>query len=102
MHYLKIGAKAPPSTSDRRERVGRGYSAVIACPDARYIRLAGPTVRYLHVPTTSMERFELNGHEVVDGDVRATGNGAHVYVPRRWLGADVKIVRVSEPNHDDE
>ncbi|WP_227357605.1 DUF2080 family transposase-associated protein [Haladaptatus salinisoli] len=47
-----------------------------------------------------MERFEINGHEVVDGDVRATGNGAHVYVPRRWLGADVKIVPVSEPDSD--
>ncbi len=49
-----------------------------------------------------MERFEINGHEVVDGDVRPTGNGAHVYVPRRWLGADVKIVRVSEPDSGSE
>jgi len=24
--YLDTGAKAPPSRSDRRERVGRGYS----------------------------------------------------------------------------
>ena len=27
--YLIAGAKAPSSTSGRRERVGRGYSAVI-------------------------------------------------------------------------
>lgn len=50
----------------------------------------------------SMGRFEINGHEVVDSDVRPTGNGAHVYVPGRWLSSDVKVVRVSEPDHDDE
>ncbi|WP_411716165.1 DUF2080 family transposase-associated protein [Natronomonas sp.] len=29
-------------------------------------------------------------------DVKATGNGAHVYVPKRWRGADVKVVRTSD------
>ena len=33
-----------------------------------------------------MGQFEIAGHEVVDRDVKATGNGAHVYVPKRWLG----------------
>jgi putative transposon-encoded protein len=47
-----------------------------------------------------MEQFTINGHEVVDGDVKATGNGAHVYVPKRWRGVDVKVVRTSDP--DDE
>jgi len=47
-----------------------------------------------------MEQFTINGHEVVDGDVKATGNGAHVYVPKRWRGADVKIVRTSEPTDE--
>ncbi|MFD1562506.1 DUF2080 family transposase-associated protein [Haloterrigena sp. H1] len=47
-----------------------------------------------------MGQFTINGHEVVDGDVKATGNGAHVYVPKRWRGADVKVVRTSDP--DDE
>jgi putative transposon-encoded protein len=48
-----------------------------------------------------MDRFDIEGHEVVDADVRATGNGAHVYVPRRWLGAEVKVVRVSKPDSDE-
>ena len=43
-----------------------------------------------------MGQFIINGHEAVDGNVKATGNGAHVYVPKRWRGADVKVVRTSD------
>jgi putative transposon-encoded protein len=53
-----------------------------------------------NVSTSYMDQFTINGHEVVDGDVKATGNGAHVYVPKRWRGADVKVVRTSEPTDE--
>jgi len=33
-----------------------------------------------------MSQFETAGHEVVDRDVKTTGNGAYVSVPKRWLG----------------
>ncbi|WP_207589827.1 DUF2080 family transposase-associated protein [Halomontanus rarus] len=45
-------------------------------------------------------RFEINGHEVIEGEVKPTGNGAHVLVPKAWCGADVKIVRTSHPNEE--
>lgn len=45
--------------------------------------------------------FEINGHEVVEGTVKPTGNGAHVLVPKDWRGADVKIVRTSNPDTDE-
>jgi putative transposon-encoded protein len=45
-----------------------------------------------------MDRHEIEGHEVIESEVKATGNGAHVLVPKRWRGADVKIVRTSEPD----
>ncbi|PSQ07340.1 hypothetical protein BRC95_04610 [Halobacteriales archaeon QS_5_68_33] len=48
-----------------------------------------------------MGQFEIAGHEVVDRDVKPTGNGAHVYVPKRWLGEDVKVVRVSDRGSDE-
>jgi len=35
-----------------------------------------------------MSQFETAGHEVVDRDVKTTGNGAYVSVPKRWLGED--------------
>ena len=44
-----------------------------------------------------MDRHKIEGHEVIEGEVKATGNGAHVLVPKGWRGADVKIVRTSEP-----
>jgi putative transposon-encoded protein len=47
-----------------------------------------------------MDRFDIEGHEVHDGEVKPTGNGAYVLVPKRWLGATVKVVRTSEPNTD--
>lgn len=49
-----------------------------------------------------MDRHEIAGHEVVEGTVKPTGNGAHVLVPRRWLDAEVKVVRTSEPTREDE
>jgi hypothetical protein len=43
-----------------------------------------------------MDRHEIEGHEVIEGEVKATGNGAHVLVPKAWRGTDVKIVRTTE------
>jgi putative transposon-encoded protein len=45
-----------------------------------------------------MDKHEIEGHEVIEGEVKATGNGAHVFAPKDWRGADVKIVRTSEPD----
>lgn len=44
------------------------------------------------------DRFEIHGHEVVEGNVTPVGNGAHVLVPKDWLGAEVKVVRITEPD----
>lgn len=45
-----------------------------------------------------MDRHEIEGSEVIEDDVKATGNGTHVLVPKRWRGAKVKVVRTSEPD----
>jgi|APHM01.1.fsa_nt_gi hypothetical protein len=42
------------------------------------------------------DRHEIEGHELIEGKVKATGNGAHVLVPKAWRGTDVKIVRTTE------
>ena len=49
-----------------------------------------------------MDRYEVEGHEVHKSEVKPTGNGAHVLVPKRWRGATVKVVRVTDPNDEDE
>ena len=44
------------------------------------------------------DRFEIDGEEVLGGEVKPFGNSAHVTVPKRWRGVDRKIVRSSEPD----
>ena len=81
----------------------RLVNAVIVSQTLRNDQPTGQPKRLIchdNVSTSCMGRFTINGYEVVDGDVKATGNGAHVYVPKRWRGADVKVVRTSEPNNE--
>jgi len=37
-----------------------------------------------------------NAVEVVEREVKAVGNGAAVFVPKKWLGSKVKVVRVAD------
>ena len=46
--------------------------------------------------------FLIRGEETIEKEVKPQGNGAHVIVPKRWIGAQVKITRTSEPEHNDE
>jgi len=46
--------------------------------------------------------FLIRGEETVEKEVKPQGNGAHVIIPKRWIGAQVKITRISEPDPDDE
>ena len=43
-----------------------------------------------------MDKFEIEGDEVIERDVKATGNGAHVYLPKEWLDHTVKVVRLPQ------
>jgi putative transposon-encoded protein len=46
--------------------------------------------------------FLIRGEETIEKEAKPQGNGAHVIVPKRWIGAQLKITRISEPDHDDE
>ena len=46
--------------------------------------------------------FIITGEETIEKEVKPQGNGAHIIVPKRWTGAQVKITRISEPDPDDE
>ena len=46
--------------------------------------------------------FLIRGEETVEKEAKPQGNGAHVIVPKRWIGAQLKITRISEPDHDDK
>lgn len=42
------------------------------------------------------DEYHISGEEVVQREVSAVGNGAHVYVPKEWLGSEVKVVRLGD------
>ena len=61
------------------------------------------TIKYIqNIYFSMVNRFEIDGEEVLDGEVKPFGNSAHVTVPKRWRGADVKVVRTSEPDGGDD
>jgi len=45
-----------------------------------------------------MDRHEIEGHEVIEGEGSRPGTAHTFLVPKRWRGADVKIVRTSDPD----
>lgn len=49
------------------------------------------------------DRYEIEGEAIVEREVKPFGSGgAHVTAPKDWIGADVKLVRTTDPDHDDD
>ena len=49
------------------------------------------------------DHYEIEGEEIVEREVKPFGSGgAHLTAPKRWLGATVKIVRVTDPDSPDD
>jgi putative transposon-encoded protein len=43
-----------------------------------------------------MAEFTFHGEEAITKEVTKTGTGAHVFVPKEWLGEEVAIIRLSQ------
>jgi putative transposon-encoded protein len=43
-----------------------------------------------------MAEFTTKGEEMIEKEATATGNSAHVYVPKEWAGCTLKIIRVDD------
>ncbi len=39
-------------------------------------------------------KFEVFGEEMLEKDVRSSGNSGRVYLPPEWVGRRVKIIRI--------
>lgn len=48
-----------------------------------------------------MAVFTFEGRETLEKEAKPIGGGAHVLVPKAWMGETVAIVRL-EHDHDDE
>ena len=45
-------------------------------------------------PIRSKVRFEVYGEEMIDKEVKLSGNSGRVYLPPDWVGKHVKIIRI--------
>ncbi len=46
--------------------------------------------------------FKVVGFEMIDREVRKSGNTGRVYLPRNWIGSRIKIIRVSEKRNEQQ
>ena len=44
--------------------------------------------------TPSKVKFEIYGEEMIQKQVKSSGNSGRVYLPPDWVGRHVKIIRV--------
>ena len=42
-----------------------------------------------------VSEMKVKGYECIRKNVMPTGSGAHVYVPRSWIGKKVIVVRIT-------
>ena len=45
-------------------------------------------------PTTRKTKFEVFGEEMIEKEVKPSGNSGRVYLPPDWVGKHVKIIRM--------
>ncbi len=45
-------------------------------------------------PFTRKTKFEVYGEEMLEKEVKQSGNSGRVYLPPEWVGKHVKIIRI--------
>ena len=45
-------------------------------------------------PALPKSKFEVFGEEMIEKEVRQSGNSGRVYLPPEWIGKHVKIIRI--------
>jgi putative transposon-encoded protein len=43
---------------------------------------------------TRKAKFEVYGEEMIEKEVKQSGNSGRVYLPPEWIGKHVKIIRI--------
>ena len=45
-------------------------------------------------PFSRKAKFEVYGEEMIEKEVKQSGNSGRVYLPPEWVGKHVKIIRI--------
>ncbi len=60
-------------------------------------KLGQITVKDLTEPVEDQpSEFKVSGFEMLDRQVKKSGNTGRIYLPKNWIGKRVKIIRVSK------
>ena len=51
------------------------------------------TAEKLHLPRAKV-KFEVYGEEMIEKEVKSSGNSGRIYLPPNWVGHTVKIIKV--------
>jgi putative transposon-encoded protein len=46
------------------------------------------------LPFARKAKFEVYGEEMIEKEVKQSGNSGRVYLPPEWIGKHVKIIRI--------
>ncbi len=46
------------------------------------------------IPIQNKSKFEVFGEEMIEKEVKLSGNSGRVYLPPEWVGKRVKIIRI--------
>jgi putative transposon-encoded protein len=46
------------------------------------------------IPARTKAKFEVYGEEMIEKEVKQSGNSGRVYLPPEWVGKHVKIIRI--------
>ena len=47
------------------------------------------------VDASPKAKFEVYGEEMIEKEVKQSGNSGRVYLPPEWVGKNVKIIRIN-------
>lgn len=53
----------------------------------------GRTKEIPPIPSTKV-KFEVYGEEMIEKEVKSSGNSGRIYLPPNWVGHTVKIIKV--------
>ncbi len=45
-------------------------------------------------PSRTKVKFEVYGEEMIEKEVKSSGNSGRIYLPPNWVGHTVKIIKV--------
>ncbi len=71
-------------------------SIITESPEKQLKRIEN-TVNNVTEPVEELHsEFKVLGFEMIDREVKQSGNTGRVYLPKNWIGSKVKIIRASK------